>query len=137
LVSWRLDKAVGLSPFPVECLMPGLGRTVELDRGAQVEALSSSSGEFSPPAQLSVSPRSTSPCSGWVRLLASRAPAQERIDLLRRPFEPFRRQRAGAGWIMKDEANPWAILSSERLYEDKFISLIRHTVRDASSQVCS
>jgi hypothetical protein len=38
---------------------------------------------------------------------------------------------------MKDEANPWAILSSERLYEDKFISLIRHTVRDASSQVCS
>ena len=35
---------------------------------------------------------------------------------------------------MKDEANPWAILSSERLYEDKFISLVRHTVRDASSQ---
>ena len=35
---------------------------------------------------------------------------------------------------MHNEANPWTTLSSERLYEDSFVSFIKHTVRDASSK---
>jgi ADP-ribose pyrophosphatase len=35
---------------------------------------------------------------------------------------------------MKDEANPWTVLSSERVYEDAFISLIKHAVADASGK---
>jgi len=40
----------------------------------------------------------------------------------------------GIRWIMQDEANPWTILASERIYENAFLSLVNHTVRDASGR---
>ncbi len=33
---------------------------------------------------------------------------------------------------MPNDPNPWTVLSSENLYENEFISLIRHRVRDAA-----
>jgi 8-oxo-dGTP pyrophosphatase MutT (NUDIX family) len=35
---------------------------------------------------------------------------------------------------MTNETNPWTVLSSERLFEDDFVSFIRHAVRDAAGR---
>ena len=35
---------------------------------------------------------------------------------------------------MQDEANPWTILASERIYDNAFLSLVEHRVRDASGR---
>lgn len=35
---------------------------------------------------------------------------------------------------MNSEINPWTVLSSERLFEDEFVSFIRHAVRNAAGQ---